>query len=319
MRGTLGCAVSLLCSLSWAQSGPSIAPFPLNMRRVPPGFTAKNEEALAAEVRKAIRDTGATVPNVYKIEQALAELKRQDCDLENACLSTFALKAGMLYALYVSVDLNVQGVLVVSGRVVRSDGVLVAEQKSLSRKLGKDPFAVVAKDLVTKLLGDELKLSALPVAKPVAVVKPIEVAPPVVADAGVSTVPLPVDAGVLLPPPPPPLEVGPLKTVGFVSVAVGGAAAATGAILYAVGSGAARTIQSGAIVPKGNETPEEAGKSYRQALALQPAGVALLGVGAAIAAVGVVFVVMSPSTGPRVSMAPLPGGGAFVGLEGELP
>ncbi len=318
MRRTLGCAVILLCSLSWAQSGPSIAPFPLNMRRVPAGFTAKNEEALAAEVRKAIRDTGATVPNVYKTEQAIAELKRQDCDLENACLSTFALKAGMLYALYVSVDLSIQGVLVVSGRVVRSDGVLVEAQKSVSRTVGKDAFAVVAKDLLTKLLRDELKLSALPVAKPVAVVKPVEVAS-VVADAGVST-PVPsVDAGVLLPPPPPPLEEGHLKTVGFVSVGVGGAAAATGAILYAVGSGAARTIQSGAIVPKGNETPEEAGKSYRQALTLQPAGVALLGVGAAIAAVGVVFVVMSPSTGPRVSMTPLPGGGAFVGLEGELP
>lgn len=317
MRRTLVCALSLLCSLSWAQTGPSIAPFPLNLRRVPTGFTAKNEEGLSAEVRKALRDTGASVPNSFKIDQALAELKRQDCDLENECLSTFALKAGTLYGLYVSIDLNVQGVVVVSGRVVRSDGVLVAEQKSLSRPLGKEAFALVAKDLVTKLFKDQLKLSALPVAKPV-FVKPPEVAP--VVDAGVAAVaPLPVDAGVLLPPPPPPLEEGPLKTVGFVSVAVGGAAAVTGAILFAAGSNSARTIQAGAIVPKGEETPEQAAAAYRQAQTLQPAGVTLLGAGAAIAAAGVVFILLSPSAGPRISMTPLPGGGAFVGVEGELP
>lgn len=198
MRRTLVCAFSLLCSLSWAQTGPSIAPFPLNVRRVPTGFTSKNEEALSAEVRKALRDTGASVPNAFKIDQALAELKRQDCDLENECLSTFALKSGMLYGLYVSIDLNVQNVVVVSGRVVRSDGALVVEQRSLNRPLGKDSFAAVAKDLVTKLFRDELKLSVLPVAKPVSV-KPPEVTP--VVDAGVAVVaPIPVDAGVLLPP-----------------------------------------------------------------------------------------------------------------------
>lgn len=317
MRRTLVCAFSLLCSLSWAQTGPSIAPFPLNVRRVPTGFTAKSEEALSAEVRKALRDTGASVPNAFKIDQALAELKRQDCDLENECLSTFALKSGMLYGLYVSIDLNVQNVVVVSGRVVRSDGALVAEQKSLSRPLGKDSFAVIAKDLVTKLFRDELKLNALPVAKPV-FVKPPEVTPTI--DAGVATAaPVPVDAGVLMPPPPPPLEEGPLKTVGFVSVAVGGAAAVTGAILFVAGSGSARAIQGGAIVPKGDETPGQAAASYRQAQTLQPAGVALLGAGAAIAAAGAVFILLAPSPGPRVSMMPLPGGGAFVGVEGELP
>jgi succinyl-CoA synthetase beta subunit len=144
VRRTLWCALSLWCSLSWAQTGPSIAPFPVNLRRVPTGFTAKNEEALGAEVRKAVRDTGASVPNAYKLSQVFAELKRQDCDLENECLSQFAVRAETLYGLYVSIDLSLLGVLVVSGRVVRSDGVVAVDQKSVSRELGKDAFATVA-------------------------------------------------------------------------------------------------------------------------------------------------------------------------------
>ena len=106
----------------------------------------------------------------------------------------------------------------------------MGEPKTITLPQGKDTFNAVAKVLLTRLMRDELKLGALPVAKPVAV-KPPEVTP--VVDAGVPVVAKvePVDAGVVMtPPPPPPLEESSMKTIGYVATGVGAAGVVTGAI-----------------------------------------------------------------------------------------
>jgi hypothetical protein len=303
--------------VAWGQ-GATLAPFPLQVKRAPADFTAKSDEALQADFRRLLREAGVQVPNSFQLNTALGELKRQDCDRENQCLSLLAVKADTLYAMYVSVDFDLAKNVIVSGRVVRSDGVAVADTRTVQLALGKDTFAAVAKLLLGRLVKDELKVAALPAAKPVEV-KPPE--PTVVPDAGVPFIaPVePVDAGVMTPPPPPPLEDSPLKTIGYVAAGVGGAAAVTGAILFGVGSGSVRAVNmNGAVVPSTGETPEAAVAAYKQAQALQPAGLVTLGLGAAIAAAGVVLILVAPSA-PKVSVMPLQGGGAVVGIEGELP
>lgn len=315
MRGAWLCAVCLSASMAWGQ-GATLAPFPLQVKRAPADFTAKSDEALQADFRKMLREAGVQVPNSFQLNTALGELKRQDCDRENQCLSLLAVKADTLYAMYVAVDFDLAKNVIVSGRVVRSDGVAVADTRTVQQGLGRETFASVAKLLLARLVKDELKVASLPAAKPV------EVKPPEpVADAGVAVAPVePVDAGVMTPPPPPPLEESPLKTIGYVAAGVGGAAVVTGAILFGIGSGAARAVNAdGAIVPNPMETPENAAKSYKQAQGLQPAGLAVLGVGAALAAAGVVLVFVAPASAPKVSVIPLQGGGAMVGIEGELP
>jgi len=319
VRGALLCAISVFASVSWAQGGPTLAPYPLKVRRAPSDFTAKTEDALQVDFRKVLRDVGVQVPNSFMLSSALSDLRRQDCDRENQCLTLLAVKADTLYAMYVSVDFDVARNVTVSGRVVRNDGQAMGEPKTITLPQGKDTFNAVAKVLLTRLMRDELKLGALPVAKPVAV-KPPEVTP--VVDAGVPVVAKaePVDAGVVMtPPPPPPLEESSMKTIGYVATGVGAAGVVTGAILYGIGSGSARAIADGAIVPKSGETPEEAARSYKQALGLQPAGLVTLTLGAAAAAAGIVMVILAPSAPAKVSVMPLQGGGAFVGIEGELP
>lgn len=316
MRGAWLCAVCLCASMAWGQ-GATLAPFPLQVKRAPADFTAKSDEALQADFRKMLREAGLQVPNSFQLSTALGELKRQDCDRENQCLALLAVKADTLYAMYVAVDFDLSKNVIVAGRVVRSDGVAVADTRTVQLALGKDTFASVAKLLLGRLVKDELKVATLPTAKPVEV-KPVE---PSVADAGVAVVPMgSVDAGVMTPPPPPPLDDSPLKTIGYVAAGVGGAAAVTGAILFGVGSGSVRTVNmNGAIVPSAGETPEAAATAYKQAQTLQPAGLVTLGLGAAIAAAGVVLIFVAPSNAPKVSVMPLQGGGAVVGVEGELP
>jgi hypothetical protein len=265
------------------------------------------------------------LPNTFMLNTALSELRRQDCDRENQCLTLFAVKADTLYALYVGVDYDVAKNVSVVGRVVRNDGIAVVEQKSLTQNMGKESFGAVAKALLTKLVRDELKLGALPATRAVAA-KPPENVPPPVADAGVAVVVAPppvVDAGVVVlpPPPPPPLEEGPMKTIGYVTTAVGAAGVVAGAIVFGAGSGSARAVNSsGSVVPAAGESAQDAVKAYRQAQTLQPVGLVSIGVGAAIAAAGVVMIALSPATaGPKVSVVPLVGGGGLVGIEGELP
>lgn len=289
------------------------------MRRAPSDFGAKNEEALQVDFRKVLRDVGVQVPNSFMLSSALSDLRRQDCDRENQCLTLLAVKADTLYAMYVAVDFDVARNVTVSGRVVRNDGQAMGEPKSITLPQGKDTFNAVAKVLLTRLMRDELKLGALPVAKPVAA-KPPEVTP--VVDAGVPVVAKvePVDAGVVMtPPPPPPLEESSMKTIGYVATGVGAAGVLTGAILFGIGSGSVRAIADGSIVPKPGETPEAAAASYRQAVGLQPAGLVTLAIGAAAAGAGIVMVMLAPSAPAKVSVMPLQGGGAFVGIEGELP
>lgn len=313
VRGVLSVAVVGLSAVAVAQ-GPSVAPFPLAVKRAPADFTKKNEEALQAELRKVVRDVGAQVPNSFVLSTALGDLKRQDCDVENMCLAALAMRADALYGLYVSVDFDVLKTVSVAGRVVRSDGQPMGAPKSVSLPLGKDTFAAVTKVLMTRLLKEELRLAELPS------VRPATVAVEPAVDAGVVTSVAPVDAGVVaeLPPPPmPPALESPLRPAGIVTSSVGGAALVTGIILFIAGRAAAATElrSDGVLLPSGD------GAKARGAMTSQQLGLGFVfgGVGALVG--GLVMFLLSPDQTPAVFrpwLSPREAG-AVVGISGEIP
>jgi hypothetical protein len=48
--------------MSWAD-GPTVAPYPMKVKRAPAEFSAKHEETLQAEFRKLLREAGVELPN----------------------------------------------------------------------------------------------------------------------------------------------------------------------------------------------------------------------------------------------------------------
>jgi len=254
----------------------------------------------------------------------LKELKRQDCDVDDSCLRRFAKLSNALYGLFVSIKVNVKGTAVATGRVMRDDGKLVVPVKSVTveRRAGQTLEATV-ENVVSALLG-ELRLGELPASKeaiatleqppaPIEPVKPIEPAKPIAATT---------DGGVVAAPPvvQPEHQPSALKTVGFVTAGVGLVAAVAGGVLYGVGSGAVRKLDDrGQVVPASGESPQDAVRSYRQAMTLQPPGIGLLVGGAAVGVAGLVMALVAPAGGSTtVSVLPAPGG-AFVGVSGEWP
>jgi hypothetical protein len=320
----LGLLVVGLCAgVASAQAvGPKVAPFPLNIRSAPGEFSDKPKNELQAEYRRLLRDLGVPSPSTYDIKEALLRTRRQDCETEDGCLVALALTSDCLYGLYVEVSWDLKDTVTAAGRVVRSDGVVAAPTRKVTQKIGKkEGFGGAAKEALRKLLVDELGVTKLPTARAV-VEEPLKTTPAVTPDAGVASVPVaPVDAGVtdFLPPPPPPvLEPSPLKTVGWVTAAVGGAAVITGGILVGAAASNVRVVDMGRIVPREGETAESAAAAYTSARTLQPVGVGLLLGGAALATGGLLLGLLVPDVA-KVSFTPLPGGGAVVGFGGEMP
>lgn len=318
MKRTLVAVTLVVATLSHAQT-VDLAALPIEFVRPPASLKPAEQDELNGALKRIARNAGTTTPPTGKLEKAWAELRRQDCATEDACVSQFAVKAGSLYGLYTSIDTTVKGDVVAVGRIVRDDGKVVrATLSARVAKVANVAWGAQVRQALEQLV-KQLDPGTLPVTREVAT-RPVE--PPAI-DAGVvvAVAPTAPDAGVseLPPPPPPPLEESPLKTIGYVAAGVGGVAAATGAIVFAVGSGSVRTVNmNGALVPNAGETPEAAAAAYRQAQSLQPAGLVTLGLGAAIAATGVVLILVAPSA-PKMSVMPLQGGGAVVGVEGELP
>lgn len=128
--------VLALSGAAFAQAPrPVVMPFPLELKRVPQGFSKEDAEGLQRDLTRLLRKTGAGVPEFAKYDLALKELKRQDCEREDECLVQLAKRAEALcalyglYGLYASLDLTLEGAVVASGRVVRDDGRPTARRR----------------------------------------------------------------------------------------------------------------------------------------------------------------------------------------------
>jgi hypothetical protein len=314
-------AVLLFSWSAMAQSDrATVAPYPLEV--LVRDITPKQAAALQPALRQALSGAGVSPIDAFASGVALKRLNRSDCGIDDGCLANYATLSTALYAIFVGVNADAVGVkFTATARVVRDDGQLVIAPKSLSleKKAGQTSAAVV-EQLVPALL-TAMELSKLPAtrekARPVEVVR---VTPPLEtttgADAGTS---LPADAGVVFTPPPAPPPEPPLaRSVGWTMVGVGAGAAVAGSILFAIGSGAARSVTDGLVQPGPNETPEQAARNYQTARSLQPVGLTVLGAGAAAALVGGILVALNPAEGPKVSVVVGPNFGALV-IQGELP
>ncbi len=296
----LACVLVVLSAGAWAQGAkPSVMSFPLEFKRVPAAVTKAEREGLTSDAERLLRAAGAQLPDFAKAEQALAELKRQDCEREDACLQQLAQKAETLYALYANVDFTLEGMVVVTGRVVRDDGKLVAPLQTVTLPRGKDKHRDVAKNALVALY-ELLKVKELPpvreVAQPVVAtvepkkVEPVVVTPPVVTQPGPSE-PSPV-----------------AKTLVYAGagVAVAGLAAAIAGAAVGGGAGKLRVGNEGLYA-----TDAEAAANLATGRTLTTVGFVGLGLGAAAAAVGAVLWASTPSS-PKVTFVPMAQGGAFV-------
>lgn len=289
---------------------PTVAPFPLELRRMPSGFSNKEREELQAEFHRLVRSAGALVPNAGSMDSALLALKRQDCDRENDCLQQLAQKAQTLYALFASVDYDLSKNVVATGRVVRDDGKPIGELRMITIPKGSDPFKAMARAALVQLL-DALKVKELPPFRevPTAAVeptRPVEVVKP-------------FDPNDLPPPLPPPTVTQPaetnLKTPGYVLLGAGGAVAVAGVLVFALAN---PRVDSNGVIARGSLTPAEAVLAYNAARTQQAVGLVMTGVGAAAVATALVLMLVPSKKAVAVTAVPT-SGGAMISVGGVFP
>ncbi|MEW6430301.1 MAG: hypothetical protein AB1730_02230 [Myxococcota bacterium] len=142
--------LALVASTALAQApAPSVAVFPLGTGRLPSGFSKEDTTALQKDFARLVRRSDVLVPDSASLELSIKELKRTDCDREDACLQALAQRAQTLYALYGSIEYTLEGAVVAIGRVVRDDGKLVAGPVTTSLPKGPDAFKDVARVALT--------------------------------------------------------------------------------------------------------------------------------------------------------------------------
>ena len=193
----LSFVVVLLVSLgAFAQEPlPLVAPFTLDVKRTPSGFSKKEKEELQKLFPMLVRGSDAAVPESAKLSSALTELKRQDCEREDECLTQLAKLAGALYGLYVSVDYNTDKHVIAVGRIVRDDGVSMGPAQTVDILKANGAFRDIARDALNQVLA-KLAVGKLSPFRPVATVVPDH--PTIVKEPVKDPVRLDV------PPPPPP-------------------------------------------------------------------------------------------------------------------
>lgn len=288
----------ILCArVASAQNAlPELAPFPLEIIRSSPDFTKQDGEALQKLFPMMLRAAEVAVPGSARLNTALVDLRRQDCDRDDACLAQLGRLAASLYAIYVQVDLDLDGMVVASGRVVRDDGKSVRGPKTVKEPRGARPFKEAAQVVLKQLL-TELEVAGLSAIRPSEPVAPVT--PP----------PAPVVQ-------PPPLTITtttrPLTALGVGGVAVGGAGLLLGGILFAT-AGTVRTEVSQGVTRVFNEDANK----VQGVQSSQTAGVVLLAVGGGLVAAGVGVLVLGPKT-TLTTLVPV-NGGAVVMMSGRLP
>jgi hypothetical protein len=294
----LGCIAGVAAA---QEPRPTVAPFPLELRRVPSGFSKKEREDLQKIFPILLRAAGAAVPDAARLSAATNELKRQDCDREDACLAQLAKLSGSLYAVYVGVDYTLEKHVVVTGRVVRDDGVVSRALQTVDI-VKEGAFRDVARDGVNQLLS-KLDVMRLPSVREVAVVKKD---PEPVIKKDPDPIVTKKDPDPLVPPPLPPVDTGAgQRTAGMALLIGGGAVALAGGVIAGVGGGMA-----GGIERDGNVTTSAGAKTAAEARTLTGVGFAVLGVGAAAGVLGGLLFAMAPSAPvSSVSVVPVNGGG----------
>jgi hypothetical protein len=301
--------VCVLPGLALAQGRSlTVVPHPLEFDPRPE-LVASSDKLKAAWV-EAVREAGDVVtPSRKELEAALLEVKRKDCRSSNDCLAALAVRGAGLYAVHALVELSELGVFTVTARVVRDDGRLMASFSTQApRGDKKKPVVPLVKQLLVDVV-TSLGVKALPAFK-----EAVAAPPPVV---GVVAPAAPVEAPSPPPPPPPAVETpavsqGPAGRRGaaWVLVGVGGAAAVTGGVLFAL----AQTQLRGLGVDARGFFPASADEaaqqqvvaSARSALALQTAGLVALVAGGAVAVTGALLRLLEPSA--SMAVVPVDGG-----------
>lgn len=302
MRGWWVVLVVLTASVAFGQEPrPLVAPFPLDFKRVPAGFSKKDREELQKLLPLLVRGADAAVPDPARMASSLAEFKRQDCEREDECLAQLAKLSGSLYGLYVGLDYTLEKRVVAVGRVVRDDGVAMGPAKTVEI-VKQGAFKDIARDAVNQLLA-QLGVGALAPFRPA--VEPVKPDVPK-KDPEVKTPDLP-------PPPPPPIVVdeGPsgMKVAGWTMVGLGAASAIAGAVVFAT-AGGVRKDASGNILA---EDIEKLPRIQTQ----QAAGVGVLAAGLGVGAVGALLLGLAPAkTAPAVNMSVIPVNGGAVATVG---
>jgi len=247
-----------------------------------------------------VRGSDAAVPESAKLLAALSELKRQDCDRADECLTQLAKLSGALYGLYVSVDYNTDKHLVAVGRVVRDDGVSMGPAQTVDLMKPNGNFKDLAREALSQLL-TKLAIGKLSPFRPVATVVPdrpiVVVTEPVTSPPRVE-VPRPP-----LPQPEKQTNIG--RIIGWVGVGVGAAVGVGGVISFATAP-VIHKDQDGNI-----EQVDRA--NFAAAQSRQALGVGLMAGGFGVAAIGAVMVAISKdSESVKTTLVPLPGGGVVL-------
>jgi hypothetical protein len=300
----------LVGAQAWAQvDKPPVMLFPLEFKRVPTALSKADRDALVADAERLLRMAGAQLPDFARAEKALAELKRQDCEREDACLQQLAQKAETLYALHVSLDFTLDGAVVAVGRVVRDDGKVAAPLTTVQLPKGKDKLRDVAKSALSALYG-QLKVGGLPpvreVATPVAAVVEQKPPPQELKPPEVTAQPVPVVAA----PTPTPSPVAKVLVFGGAGVAL------AGAVVAAIGGGIGGNAETVELEGKTLAATGAAARDLATGRAMTGVGMATVGVGAVTAVVGAVLWATA-SHAPAVTFVPSQGGG-FVVLGGTF-
>ena len=301
MKMTVVVALITFSTIAGAQEPTaSIVPFPFEVLRMPPGTPKADEEALRLELPRLLLVEKINIPSPSDMRDALVALKRQDCDREDSCLQQLAQKAGTLYAVFASIDFTIDKNVVVTGRVVSDEGVLVRKPKSLTLPKGKAAFSTVATDALTRLLR-EFELTKLPATRPVAPVVP---SPPPVTDVPRAATPAVAAKPTGEPAPIAPLveaSSGPSRALAYDPAGAGVVALGAGVIVF---------FAAPRIGFQGSNVATDDAKNVATAVAMQRGGSVVMGLGAAAVIAGSVLWALSPSPTTTVAVMPISGGGA---------
>lgn len=277
---------------------PSLIPVPLTFKQTPPGFSKEDRETVQREYIRLLRLAGALIPDFGRYELALKDLDRDACEKDDQCLAQFARKGESLYSLYASVDYSAEGDMVVSGRVVRDDGVPASAQEKVNVTKGADSYKDMAKNALINLF-TQLKIGDLSATR--------EEAPVVKAEPAPAEAPLPMPMVTVQ-------DTGrERRSVGKGVVIAGAAAAAAGGVLAGVGAG----VGFGQEVNQRNVTPAQL-EDLVTARTLTTIGFIGIGAGALTAAIGAILWGTAPAAPAQVSVLPVHGGGGVVVVGGHF-
>ncbi len=308
----LGLLLTLPCAALGEPRSLTVVPHPLEFDPRPELVSASDK--LKGAWVEAVREAGEVVtPSRRELDAALLEVGRRDCRTSNDCLAALAVKGAGLYAVHAMVELTEAGTFVVTARVVRDDGKLMASftvQQPRGDK--KKPLVPVVKLLLVDVIKG-LGVKALPTFKeaiaapPPAVVTPppppppVVVAPPVVEPVAAPVAPAPKTRTV----------------AGLTVMGAGAAVGLAGGVLLFVAQTQARALMVDARGFLPATADADTITRANTANTLHLAGLVGLGVGAASLVAGLVVLLTGPSEA-SVSFLPIAGGGVAV-VGGPLP